>query len=64
MDEDDDEDAELASEGSSDDDPYQVKNPMHDILVNEGEATTLGLIALAEVVPLVPGKNQSITLYF
>ena len=61
MDKDEDEEEEIASEGSLEYDPYQVKNLMHDILVQEGEgpeAPTPRLAVLAEVVTLVePSKR-------
>ena len=54
MDEDEDEEEAIASEGSSKDDPYQVNNLIHDVLVQEegGGEAMLGLVALVKVIPL------------
>lgn len=57
-DEEEDSDGQATSEGSSNDDPYQVNNLMHDILMHGKEGTQLvapGMRMLADTVPLVVG---------
>lgn len=56
MDEDDEdeEEEEAVREGSSKDDTYQLNNPIHDIPLQEGEASGAPRLAiLAAIIPLV-----------
>jgi len=49
------------SEGLSDDEPYQVNNPMHDIIMYDGEGEAIvasRLVVLAKVIPLVVGGKK------
>lgn len=60
QDEDDKEDKNPTNKGSSDDDPYQVNNSMHDIPMHGEEEKMLILEDLAKVVPLMAlGKNNN-----
>ena len=54
MDKDEEGEEEEDSEAFSQDDPYQVNNPMHNMLVQEeGGVVAPGLVVLAEAISLV-----------